>query len=266
MSFRESTLHGKPRKYDASGRAAQADASRRQILDAARALFARRGIDRVTVAEIAHEAEVGVYAAFESKGGILRALMAETTLEPRYRDALARLDSVTDVVEKVVRSAEVSCAVNGAEDDVLGLARGASAFSPQLRQTEPAVESLRYRMQGERVREPQAAGMLAPGLSLEIVISEELARLCFAGEDSSESAPCRVWGMFSVHSSIPHSSPRNTCANDSPVDGTLSPIRLPERFLLGALDLAGLSLDARPPAQPPARRLPIRLHRSRSRP
>lgn len=158
------------RKYDSSRRAARADASRRQILDAARALFARRGIDGVTVAEIAGKAEVGassVYAAFQSKGGILRALMEDAFFGPRYREARARLEGVTDVVEKVVRTAEVACAIYRADDEVLGVVRGASAFSPELRRVEGAFESMRYRMQGDRVRALEASGRLAPGLSID---------------------------------------------------------------------------------------------------
>src|SRR3954462_4202180 len=67
----------KPRRYDSPRRRAQAEATRREILEAAERLFVRAGYAATTMAAIAREAGVAlktVYVAFESKSGVLRAL------------------------------------------------------------------------------------------------------------------------------------------------------------------------------------------------
>jgi AcrR family transcriptional regulator len=63
------------RRYDSPRRRAQADATRRDILDAAQRLFERQGYGATTMAAIAAEAGVAlktVYLAFETKAGVLR--------------------------------------------------------------------------------------------------------------------------------------------------------------------------------------------------
>ena len=67
----------KTRRYDSPRRRAQAAATRREILDAARRLFEQRGYAAASVAAVAAEANVAVktvYVTFETKSGILRAL------------------------------------------------------------------------------------------------------------------------------------------------------------------------------------------------
>lgn len=65
------------RRYDSTRRREQAAATRREILDAAQRLFEGQGYGATTMAAIASEAGVAgktVYLAFETKGGVLRAV------------------------------------------------------------------------------------------------------------------------------------------------------------------------------------------------
>src|SRR5215831_20320428 len=65
------------RAYNSPRRRQQADATRREILDAARRLFEQQGYAATTMGAIASEAGVAlktVYVAFETKSGVLRAL------------------------------------------------------------------------------------------------------------------------------------------------------------------------------------------------
>lgn len=65
------------RSYTSPRRRAQAEATRRDILAAARRLFEQQGYPATTMAEVAREAGVAlktVYLAFETKSGLLRAL------------------------------------------------------------------------------------------------------------------------------------------------------------------------------------------------
>jgi AcrR family transcriptional regulator len=67
----------KQRPYNSPRRRAQAEATRRDILDAAQRLFERDGYAATTMPAIAAEASVApktVYLAFERKSGVLRAL------------------------------------------------------------------------------------------------------------------------------------------------------------------------------------------------
>jgi AcrR family transcriptional regulator len=68
-------VSSRPRRpYDASRRQAEARARQRRVVDAARELFLQRGYGATTIGDIAEAADVSVqsvYAAFESKAGIL---------------------------------------------------------------------------------------------------------------------------------------------------------------------------------------------------
>jgi len=68
----------KGRTYDASRRRLRAEESRERVLDVARRLFAERGYAETTIEAIATAADVAVptvYAAFQSKRGVLSALV-----------------------------------------------------------------------------------------------------------------------------------------------------------------------------------------------
>lgn len=65
------------RRYDSPRRRAQADATRRDILEAAQRLFESNGYAATTMADIATEADVAlktVYLGFQTKSGLLRSL------------------------------------------------------------------------------------------------------------------------------------------------------------------------------------------------
>lgn len=145
----------KTRRYVSRLRADAAESSKAGVLDAARALFVRRGIDAVTIAQIARKAGVSVptvYAHFKSKEGILRALLKGALFGPRYQKALERLAGEKDAVRLIELTAVVARSIYEGESAELGLVRGSSAFSHALRRTEEEFESMRFDMQEERVR------------------------------------------------------------------------------------------------------------------
>ena len=143
------------RRYRSDLRNQAAEVTQGRVLNAAKALFARRGIDGVTISEIAERAGVAsstVYALFKSKEGILRALMEGALFGPRFRKAQAKLSGVTDPVRLIALSAHVARAIYEGESSELGLLRGASAFSPALRKLEQEFENIRLKMQEGRIR------------------------------------------------------------------------------------------------------------------
>lgn len=158
------------RRYHSELRANRAQDRRAAILSAARSEFAARGIDAATVAGIARLAGVGastVYAAFGSKEGLLQELLRAAMFGPRYDAARALVDAEQDPVAAIRGTAAVARAVYEGEEADLGPLRGASAFAPSLRELEAQLEELRYRLQEDRVARLHAAGLLAPGLTLE---------------------------------------------------------------------------------------------------
>ena len=158
------------RSYASEVRAQSAGETRRRILTAAAALFGRKGIDEVTIAEIGTRAKVAgstVYAIYKSKDGILRALMEQSLFGPSFQSAQKLLLGVTDPIALVEATAHVARAIYESESSDLGLLRHASGFSPALRKMEQEFERLRYERQAERLELLFKKGKARLGLSLE---------------------------------------------------------------------------------------------------
>jgi AcrR family transcriptional regulator len=160
----------KTRQYVSELRSQAADATKDRVLNAAKTLFLRQGIDRVTIAQIAEKADVAVstiYALYKSKEGILRGLMGASLFGQRFQAARAKLEGETDPVRLIALTADVARAIYEGESSELGLMRGASAFSPALRKLEQEFEKIRFEMQEERVRLLFAQSAEKKGLGLD---------------------------------------------------------------------------------------------------
>lgn len=158
------------RSYVSEVRKRAADSTKARVLHVAKTLFADRGIDRVTMAQIAKKAKVSlstVFALYKSKEGVLRELMKSTLFGQRFRAEIGRLQGETDPVRLIALTANVARAIYEAESSDLGLVRGVSAFSPALRKMESEFEDLRFQMQKERVVLLFAQSKQAEGLSLD---------------------------------------------------------------------------------------------------
>jgi AcrR family transcriptional regulator len=158
------------RSYNSTARARAADVTRRRILAAATSLFGRKGIDRVTIAEIGRRAGVAastVYAIFKSKDGLLRALMERSLFGGQFQRAQTLLADVSDPVRLVALTAHVARAIYESESHDLGLLRHASGFSPALRKLEQEFERIRYEMQAPRLQALFGAGKARSGLTFE---------------------------------------------------------------------------------------------------
>jgi len=148
-------MRSPPRRYDASKRQEKAAQARRRILAAAATLFSDKGIDPVTLAQVATKARVSsasVYAQFRSKAGLLEALIHSILLGQDYQAAAARVDGVDDPAEALRITASMACGVYQREHKELGLIRAAAAYSPALRKIEAGLETVRWDLQKERAR------------------------------------------------------------------------------------------------------------------
>jgi AcrR family transcriptional regulator len=158
------------RRYVSEVRDRAADATRTRVLTAAKSLFTRSGIDRVTIAQIAAKADVAVatiYALYKSKEGILRELMSSALFGSRFHAARDRLEHEKDAVKLLSLSAHVARAIYDSESSELGLMRGISAFSPALQKMEQEFEQMRFQMQEARVKLLFAQSKAKKGLTIE---------------------------------------------------------------------------------------------------
>ncbi len=164
------STRGRRRPYASERRAQAAEETQQRILEAARSLFGRRGIDTVTIASIGKKAGVAgstVYAIYGSKDGILRALMEQSLFGRQFQSAQDLLRGEDDPVKLIAMTSRVSRAIYESEASNLGLIRHASGFSLALRKMEQELERTRYEAQEERVRLLFDAGKERRGLSLE---------------------------------------------------------------------------------------------------
>jgi AcrR family transcriptional regulator len=157
------------RKYRSSLREEHARETRVKIRKAARALFTRDGFGATTVAAIAREAGVSaptVYAAFESKAGIVSAMLEEMEEGAATGDALAAVFAEPDPRAQLRRFVGAHCGLFRHSADVLRAAVQAIG--------DPGVAALAERGDGHRrsvidalVRNWETRGALRPGLAAE---------------------------------------------------------------------------------------------------
>ena len=157
-----------PRSYRSPLRQAQAEATRRQILQAAQRLFERNGYAATTVAEIATEAGVSlktVYVAFETKSGILRALWDDEPAPARrwYEDALQE----PDPAERLRMTAHNSRVVKAISGRVLWVIRTAAPADPDIAALWQRIETEFRDVLRPIVETIAADGALRPGLEVD---------------------------------------------------------------------------------------------------
>ena len=143
------------RQYDNSSRQARSADTRAAVLAAARSLFSKRGVDTVTIDEIAEKAGVSsatIYATFKSKAGVIKAIIENTFFGDAYARVAAQLEITTDPVELLEITARISRVIFDNEKAEIGLMRGTSAFSPELRKIEAEFEARRFSLQESRAQ------------------------------------------------------------------------------------------------------------------
>jgi len=135
---------------------ADAERNRRRLLDAARELFAQRGL-QVTLDDIAHHAGLGVgtaYRRFASREKLIDALFEERVgdIVALAREALEAEDPWEGLVCFLERSLELQAADRGLKELLLGTAEGRERVASIRAQMRP--------LAAELVRRAQDAGCL----------------------------------------------------------------------------------------------------------
>jgi AcrR family transcriptional regulator len=163
------------RSYESPRRREQAAATRREILASAQRLFEEHGFSATTIAAIAGEAGVAsktVYSAFETKGGVLRALWnlllrgdaddVPVMNRAWYREVLAE----PDAARQLELNARNSRAVKERIATVLDVIRHAAELDDETAALWGRIQSDFYDNQRAIVRSLHEKGALRAGLDV----------------------------------------------------------------------------------------------------
>ena len=131
----------RPTPPEASPRRHGAAATRHAVLDAAEALFVRRGYAGTTITEIARHARVGtntVYVGFGTKPGIVVALLERATEASSARDSLAAVPLARDGSEVIDEIARGTRATHEQFHDVVSLGLDTASVDPAIGEAQHA--------------------------------------------------------------------------------------------------------------------------------
>jgi AcrR family transcriptional regulator len=162
------------RRYDASGRRAQARRTREAVLDAAERQFLAGGYAATTVATVAREAGVSVetiYKGFGGKPGLVRALYDRGLVGPGPVPAYLRADAVrdqeTDPVAIMRNWSVITSEVTSTVVPILLLMRSAAATDAEMAALVSATDQARLERMREHARFLAGRGHLRQGVTVE---------------------------------------------------------------------------------------------------
>lgn len=161
------------RRYASPRRAAQAQQTRDDVLDAAEALLLRDGFAATTVTAVAAAAAVSVetvYKALGGKPGLVRALCERALAGAGPVSAETRSDALhlteTDPYVIIRAWGKLATEVSPRISPIMLLLRDASAFDPELDQLRADLESKRFIRMTKNARALSTNGHLRAGVSV----------------------------------------------------------------------------------------------------
>lgn len=159
----------KKRAYHSTARNTQAAQTKARALLAAKNLFESEGFECVTIERIAQAADVSIptiYALFQSKRGVLRALMDEA-FPPEQFNALAEKSiRAKSPKMRLHYSAKMARQIYDAERAQIDLFQGAGVLAPEFKELEREREKRRYARQEVTIRAMASEKSLAKGLTV----------------------------------------------------------------------------------------------------
>lgn len=159
----------KKRVYNSEMRQAQAGQTRSRILDAAKLLFQSKGFEGVTIEQMAQAADVSaptIYSLFQSKRGVLRALMDNALPVDQFEALVAAAKQEKSAKAHLAISAKIARQIYDAERAQMDIFRGAAILAPEFKEFEKERELRRYKRQEESVKMIVQEGALLKGLTL----------------------------------------------------------------------------------------------------
>jgi AcrR family transcriptional regulator len=161
------------RRYDSTGRQAQARRNREAILDAAQRQFLEGGYAATTIAAVAAEAGVSVetiYKAFGGKPGLVRAIYDRGLVGPEPVPAYRRADEMrereTDPRAIMRNWGTIASEVSSVVSPIERLVRAAAASDPDMAALLKASNDTRERRARHHARFLKQRGYLREGVTL----------------------------------------------------------------------------------------------------
>ena len=159
----------KKRPYNSSTRNAQAAQTRMRILVCAKNLFESEGFEYVTIEKIALAANVSIptiYSLFQSKRGVLRALMDEVFPQDQFDALVEKSNEATSPKERLLYSAKIARQIYDAERAQMEVFRGATVLAPEFKELEKEREMRRYARQEVTIKAMAKEKSLSKNLSI----------------------------------------------------------------------------------------------------
>lgn len=140
----------KKRSYNSATREKKAAETKSRILSSAKNLFEAEGFEYVTIEKIAQSANVSIptiYSLFQSKRGVLKALMDEALPSGQFNTLVEMSIEEKSPEERLGISAKIARQIYDAERAQMSIFRGATVLAPEFRELEQEREMRRYERQ-----------------------------------------------------------------------------------------------------------------------
>lgn len=158
------------RSYNSTFREQRALETRRQIADAAKALFISKGYELTTIEQIAENAHVAVptvYSVFGSKKEIIKDLVSQVRFGPFIQEFHQRSQMKMTSLDRVRLIARFVRNVNEASADVNQLFRLGKVSAPEIVEIDRERNALRFESQKKGIQHLADEGALKPQLSFQ---------------------------------------------------------------------------------------------------
>ena len=159
----------KKRPYKSESRNAGAAQTKERILLAAKNLFELEGFECVTIEKIAQVASVSIptiYSLFQSKRGILRALMDEVFSKDQFDTLVEKSIEASSPKKRLLYSAKIARQIYDAEKAQMEIFRGAVVLAPEFKELEKEREMRRYSRQEVTINAMAKEKSLSKNLSV----------------------------------------------------------------------------------------------------
>jgi AcrR family transcriptional regulator len=159
----------KKRTYNSENRNAQAAQTRHRILESAKQLFQSEGFECVTIEKLAQAAEVSiptVYSLFQSKRGVLFALMDEALPTEGFNALVEEGKQEKSAKKRLMITAKLARQLYDSERAQIDIFQGASVLAPEFKEQQNEREQRRHLRQEEFVKTLMKDKALLKDLSL----------------------------------------------------------------------------------------------------
>jgi AcrR family transcriptional regulator len=143
------------RSYESSLRKEKSEQTKRNIVVAAKRLFAAKGYEGTTIEQIAKRAKIAtptVYFFFKSKEGVLNELIHQSLFGSEYESLLERCRALSDPIAALKMAAPIARAVYDAARSEMSFILGIYALSPEIGKVVSRLEQKRYEHQEPTIR------------------------------------------------------------------------------------------------------------------